>query len=126
MGKELDHRTDIFSLGVVLYQMLTGQLPFRGASFGEIVSNIIQAQPQAIARLNYNVPPELERITLKCLQKSPDRRYQAARELMVDLQSLARGLDSEGTACCRLLNPSLTRHRGFRRTFPRNPSRSNR
>lgn len=114
LGKELDHRTDIFSLGVVLYQMITGQLPFRGASLGEIVSNIIQAQPQAIARFNYNVPPELERITLKCLQKSPDRRYQSARELMVDLESLARELESAGTgAAAASFNPSLSRTADF-------------
>ena len=126
LGKELDHRTDIFSLGVVLYQMITGQLPFRGASLGETVSKIIQAQPQAIARFNYNVPPELERITLKCLQKSPDRRYQAARELMVDLESLARDLDSEGTgAAAASFNPSLS-HSGISSRLPRSRFRSNR
>ena len=53
----------------------------------------MHSQPTAIARLNYDVPPELERITLKCLQKSPDRRYQTARELMVDLRNLARDLE---------------------------------
>ncbi len=76
LGKDLDHRTDIFSLGVVLYELTTGQRPFTGANFGEILDKIVHAQPTAIARLNYDVPPELERITLKCLQKSPDRRYQ--------------------------------------------------
>jgi hypothetical protein len=93
LGKDLDHRTDIFSVGVVLYELTTGQRPFSGATFSEIVNNIIHFQPQAIARLNYDVPPELERITLKCLQKSPDRRYQTARELMVDLRNLARELE---------------------------------
>ncbi len=93
LGKDLDHRTDIFSVGVVLYELTTGQRPFTGANFAEIVNNIVHAQPTAIARLNYNVSPELERITLKCLQKSPDRRYQTARELMVDLRNLARELE---------------------------------
>jgi serine/threonine protein kinase len=93
LGKPLDHRTDLFSLGVVLYELITGQLPFGGQNIGETLNNIIHGQPPAIARLNYDVPPELERITLKCLQKSPDRRYQAARELMVDLQNLARELE---------------------------------
>lgn len=93
LGKDLDHRTDIFSLGVVLYELATGQRPFSGANFAEILNKIVHAQPPAIARLNYDVPPELERITLKCLQKLPDRRYQTARELMVDLQNLSRELE---------------------------------
>ncbi len=93
LGKDLDHRTDIFSLGVVLYEMTTGKRPFLGANFAEIVDKIVHHQPTAIARLNYNVPPELERVTLKCLQKVPDRRYQTARELIVDLRNLARELE---------------------------------
>src|SRR5262249_61768226 len=93
LGQDLDHRSDIFSVGVVLYELATGQRPFTGSNFSEIVNNIVHAQPPAIARLNYDVPPELERITLKCLQKQPDRRYQSARELMVDLRYLARQLE---------------------------------
>jgi serine/threonine protein kinase len=93
LGKDLDHRTDIFSMGVVLYALMTGQRPFTGANFAEILDKIVHEQPTAIARLRYDVPPELERITLKCLQKSPDRRYQTARELMVDLRNLARELE---------------------------------
>ncbi len=102
LGKEIDHRCDIFSIGVVLYELTTGQLPFSGTNLGEVINNIVHAQPLAIARLNYDVPPELERITLKCLQKALDRRYQSARELLVDLQSLRRQIDAVGS----LLNPS--------------------
>jgi serine/threonine protein kinase len=98
LGKELDHRTDIFSMGVVLYELATGKRPFTGGNFAEITHKIVQSQPPAIARLNYDVPPELERITLKCLQKSPERRYQSARELMIDLRNLARILEHEGPA----------------------------
>jgi serine/threonine protein kinase len=94
LGREIDHRTDIFSVGVVLYELATGQRPFSGANFADIVNKIVHAQPPAISRLNYDVPAELERITLKCLQKQPDRRYQSARELMIDLQSLRRELDA--------------------------------
>jgi serine/threonine protein kinase len=94
LGKELDHRSDIFSLGVVLYELTTGKKPFTGSNFGELVNKIVHAQPAAIARLNYDVLPELERITLKCLQKQPDRRYQTARELMVDLKNFQRALDT--------------------------------
>jgi serine/threonine protein kinase len=94
LGQDLDHRSDIFSVGVVLYELATGRRPFTGVSSGEIIDKIVHAQPQAIARLNYDVPPELERITLKCLQKQPDRRYQSARELVVDLDNLRRDIDA--------------------------------
>ena len=94
LGKEVDHRSDLFSLGVVIYELATGQPPFAGTGLGELVNNIVNAQPTAIARLNYDVPQELERITLKCLQKSPDRRYQSARELMVDLENFKRDLEN--------------------------------
>jgi serine/threonine protein kinase len=93
LGKELDHRSDIFSLGVALYELATGKRPFTGSNIGEIVNKIVNAQPPALARLNYDIPPEFERITLKCLQKQPDRRYQSARELLVDLRNLARELE---------------------------------
>ena len=93
LGQDLDHRTDIFSLGIVLYELITGQLPFTGATLAEITNRIVNTQPPAIARLNYDVTPELERITLKCLQKSPARRYQSAGELMVDLRNLAWDLE---------------------------------
>jgi serine/threonine protein kinase len=95
LGKDLDHRSDLFSFGVVLYELATGQNPFTGSRFAEIINKIVHSQPPAIARLNSDVPAELERITLKCLQKSPDRRYQSARELMVDLKNLCRELEAE-------------------------------
>lgn len=94
LGKELDERTDLFSLGVVLFELATGQRPFTGATLAEVGNKILNAQPPALARLNYDVPPEFERITLKCLQKQPDRRYQTARELIVDLKNLQRVLDA--------------------------------
>lgn len=96
LGKELDHRTDLFSLGVVLYELLTGVRPFKGGNFAELMQQIINSPPPAMARFNYDLPPELERITLKCLQKAPDRRYQTARELMVDLNNLIVELRDRG------------------------------
>jgi serine/threonine-protein kinase len=94
LGREVDHRTDIFSVSVTLYQMATGKLPFSGATFTEVIDRIAHVQPEAIARFNYNVPAELERIIRKGLEKDRDRRYQSARELQVDLKNLKRDSDS--------------------------------
>ncbi|HYV05923.1 MAG TPA: serine/threonine-protein kinase, partial [Blastocatellia bacterium] len=96
LGKNLDHRTDIFSFGVVMYEMATGRLPFSAATAAETVERITHGQPEAIARFNYDLPAELERIIRKCLEKDRERRYQSARELLVDLKNLKRDSGSGG------------------------------
>ena len=93
MGRDVDHRTDIFSFGAVLYEMATGRVPFSGASLTETIDRITHAQPDAIARYNYNVPAELEVIIKKALRKNRDERYQSARDLLVDLRDLERELE---------------------------------
>jgi len=107
LGREADQRSDLFSLGVVLYEMLTGRLPFSGNSATEMLMQILHAQPEAMARFNYEVPPELERIVRKCLEKDRDRRYQTACDLLIDLKNLqrdrepARGADKTTTTRIR-------------------------
>jgi serine/threonine-protein kinase len=99
LGHEVDHRTDIFSLGVVLYEMATGRLPFTGANSSETLDRILHAQPEAIARFNYSASAEIEHIVRKCLEKDRERRYQSAHELLIDLRNLQR--DSKSGAAVR-------------------------
>ena len=102
LGRELDHRTDIFSLGVVLYEMTTGRPPFAGMTAGETIGRIIHVEPEAIARFNHRIPPELERIIRKSLEKQRERRYQSAREIVIDLENLIRKLGAGGDLGARL------------------------
>ena len=94
LGKDADHRSDIFSTGIVLYQMATGQLPFSGSTPTETITEIVRSEPRPVAELSPVSPPELERIVRKCLEKDPSRRYQSARELEVDLSNLKRDSES--------------------------------
>lgn len=96
-AKGLDSRTDIFSFGVVLYEMATGQLPFRGASAGVILSAILERAPVLPAQLNPDLPAKMNDLIVKALEKDRIFRYQSIADLLSDLRRIKRGLDSGRT-----------------------------
>ena len=85
-GKTVDHRTDIFSIGIILYQMLTGQRPFSGDTTTTLLSSIIKDTPASVTEINPAVPRDLGRIIKRCLTKDPERRYQIAKDLRNKLE----------------------------------------
>jgi Tol biopolymer transport system component/serine/threonine protein kinase len=93
-GKAIDHRSDVFSLGVVFYEMATGQRPFKGDTSVSVISSILKDTPRAITDVNRDLPRDLNRIVRRCLMKDPDQRYQSAKDMRNDLQELAQALES--------------------------------
>ena len=109
-GLVVDHRSDIFSFGVMVYEMLTGRLPFAGTSRTDTVFRITQVQPEAISRYAYDVPEDLDRIVRKCVEKAREQRYQNVRDLLVDLSKLRR--DSSAILLPVAASSMFRRHRG--------------
>jgi eukaryotic-like serine/threonine-protein kinase len=89
-GQELDRRSDIWSLAIVLYEMVTGQLPFKGDTDYAVLRAILDDQPEPMTAIRVGTPPELDRIVAKALEKKPEVRYQTAADVLVDLRRLTR------------------------------------
>jgi len=93
-GRAMDHRTDIFSLGIVLYEMATGKRPFSGDTSAALVSSILRDSPPTVTEINELLPRHLARIIQHCLEKDPEARYQSAKDVRNELKSLRREVDS--------------------------------
>ena len=111
-GIQMDARTDLWSLGAVIYEMVTGQVPFQGKTATESISLILQKEPAPITRYAHEVPAELERIVMKALTKDREERYQTAKDMLIDLRNLKRKLqvdaELERTAAPEVRHSPLT------------------
>lgn len=95
LGRAVDHRSDLFSLGVVMYEALSARLPFGGDSFAAVLDQVIRQEPPPLLQVSHGVPTRLVDIVQKLLGKTPELRYQSARELLGDLKQLRTALDVE-------------------------------
>ena len=93
-GRRVDHRSDVFSVGIVLHEMITGERPFKGKSSASLITAILRDRPGSVSRLRADVPPALERVIQRCLQKDPQERFQTAKDLRDELVDLPTASDA--------------------------------
>ncbi len=103
-GQKVDHRTDIFGLGVALYEMIAGRRPFEGATMSDVIAALLTTEAPPLSEHRAEAPPELEQIVRKCLAKDREARYQSAEELMADLKMLRSGGQAGATATARRID----------------------
>lgn len=113
VGGAVDGRSDVFALGTLLYEAITGRTPFAGGSFIEIAANVLHVEPTPPSKINAQIPRELEFATLKALAKKPHKRYQSAKELIADLTEVKKRLeDVGGHTLIRRTSSSITKAPG--------------
>ena len=135
-GKKVDARSDIFSFGSVLYEMVTGQRAFAGDNMASVLASIIRDEPEHVSARVQGVPPELERVVERCLRKDPERRFHSMADVRVELEEIGEEVDSgwsvsvpkrrwkwarwaAGTALILLVGVALTAYFKFRTRSPR-------
>ena len=97
-GKDVDERSDIFSLGAILYEMATGRRPFQGSNQASLIASILTHEPQPVSELRSTTPPSLDRLIRACLEKNPDDRVQTAHDVMLQLQWISESSGTENKA----------------------------
>ncbi|HEY0097857.1 MAG TPA: protein kinase, partial [Pyrinomonadaceae bacterium] len=122
-GQEVDARTDVFSLGLVWHEMLSGSITFAGATASDMIAAILKSEPPPLSHFNQNIPAELERIVGKSLAKDREERYQTAKDLLVDLRRLLKKLETQNEIG-RTSPPDKTEHENATQILPARPARS--
>ncbi len=114
-GQVADHRSDIFSFGIIFYEMLTGRRAFQGDTFAEVMAAIVKVDPLEITTANYQIPPHLERVTRHCLEKRPERRFQTASDLGFAIEAVSSFSDSQPQLMLKSGEPEKAATTNFKR-----------